>query len=145
EERGIQLASDIDPDAPPVHGDRERLAQLIDNLLSNALKFTMEGGLVEVVVADDERGAVLEVRDSGIGIPAEEQTRPVERFFRSSAAPKRAIPGTGLGLGIGKAIVDAHGGAIELDSREGVGTTFRIHLPVDRPRERPRPRERAVA
>ena len=74
-----------------------------------------------------------------------EQPQVFSRFFRASTATQRAIPGTGLGLGIAKAIVDAHGGAIEVESQEGIGTTFRIHLPVDRPRERTRPREQAVA
>jgi signal transduction histidine kinase len=129
----------------PVLGDRDRLGQLVDNLLSNAVKFTSDGGEVEIVVADDEIGALFEVRDSGIGIPQGEQERLFERFFRSTAATKRAIPGTGLGLGIAKAIVDAHGGAIEVESAEGIGTTFRVHLPLDRSRPATRPRERAIA
>jgi PAS domain S-box-containing protein len=144
EQKGIDLVGTLNG-AVPVVGDRDRLGQLVDNLLSNALKFTSDGGQVEIVVADDEEGALFEVRDSGIGIPEEEQQRLFERFFRSSAATKRAIPGTGLGLGIAKAIVDAHGGAIEVESAEGIGTTFRVHLPVDRPRPASRPREQAVA
>jgi PAS domain S-box-containing protein len=144
EQKGIELVTHVNG-VPPVLGDRDRLAQLVDNLLSNALKFTTEGGRVEVVVADDEDGALVEVRDSGIGIPEAEQKRLFERFFRSSAATKRAIPGTGLGLGIAKAIVDAHGGGIDVESQEGVGTTFRVHLPVDRPNRPSRPQEQAVA
>jgi PAS domain S-box-containing protein len=144
EEKGIELVTTLNG-AVPVLGDRDRLEQLVDNLLSNAVKFTSDGGEVEIVVADNEIGALFEVRDSGIGIPQGEQERLFERFFRSTAATKRAIPGTGLGLGIAKAIVDAHGGAIEVESAEGIGTTFRVHLPVDRPRPATRPRERAIA
>jgi PAS domain S-box-containing protein len=144
EQKGIQLVPALNG-AVTVLGDRDRLGQLVDNLLSNAVKFTSEGGEVEIVVADDGEGALFEVRDSGIGIPEAEQRRLFERFFRSSAATKRAIPGTGLGLGIAKAIVDAHGGAIEVESAEGIGTTFRVRLPLDRPRQATRPREQAVA
>jgi PAS domain S-box-containing protein len=143
EEKGIELVADID-EVPAVLGDRDRLAQLFDNLLTNAVKFTQKGR-VELVVDDDGEQACVEVRDSGIGIPKAEQERLFERFFRSSAATTHAIPGTGLGLGIAKAIADAHAGRIEVESEEGVGTTFRVLIPVEHPRPRMRPQERAVA
>ena len=73
---------------------------------------------------------MLEVADTGLGIPAEEQARLFERFFRSSSATENAIPGTGLGLTITKAIVERHGGRIEVESAENAGTTVRIHLPL---------------
>jgi hypothetical protein len=115
---------------PAIVGDRGRLAQVLDNLISNALKFTPEGGTVEVRTRADDEHAMLEVSDTGIGISPEDQPRLFERFFRSSKADEQAIPGTGLGLAIVKAIVEAHSGRIEVESREGEGTTFRVRLPL---------------
>jgi PAS domain S-box-containing protein len=111
-------------------GDRARLAQLLDNLISNGIKFTPTGGRVDVRVRGQRGKAVIEVRDTGIGIPAHEQKHLFERFFRTSKATEQAIPGTGLGLAISKAIVHAHGGQIVVASDEGDGTTFRVSLPV---------------
>jgi signal transduction histidine kinase len=100
------------------------------NYLSNALKFTPEGGRV-AVRARSAGGAVrIDVSDTGIGIPVDEVGRIAERFFRASSATERQIPGTGLGLAISKAIVDAHGGSVEVESQVGVGTTFRVDLPL---------------
>ena len=123
----LQLAA---APVPPLVGDRGRLAQVLDNLISNALKFTPESGRVEVRTAASNGDVLLEVRDSGIGIPAHEQPRLFERFFRAASATEQAIPGTGLGLAIVKAIVEAHGGRIEVDSKPGAGTTFRVALPL---------------
>ena len=115
---------------PPFVGDRGRLAQVLDNLVSNALKFTPEGGRVEVSTSLNGDRISVEVSDTGIGIPVADQPRLFERFFRSPVANDRAIPGTGLGLAIVKAIVEAHKGEIRVDSAEGRGTTFRIDLPL---------------
>jgi signal transduction histidine kinase len=120
-----------------VSADRARLVQLLDNLLSNAVKFTPEGGRVDVTVSAQNGHAVLEVADSGIGIPRGEQGRLFDRFFRASTATAQAVPGTGLGLAIAKAIVDAHGGRIDVESDEGSGSTFRVELPVRQRRRRP--------
>jgi signal transduction histidine kinase len=106
------------------------LAQVLDNLVSNALKFTPEGGMVEISTKLDGDHVSLEVADTGIGIPIADQPRLFERFFRSPGAEDRAIPGTGLGLAIVKAIVEAHKGEIKIDSKEGRGTTFRVDLPL---------------
>ena len=114
----------------PVRGDRGRVFQLLDNLVSNALKFTPEGGDVQVRTRRTADGAVLEVSDSGIGLAPGESERVFERFFRSTRAVDGQIPGTGLGLFIAKAIAEAHGGRISVSSREGGGTTFRIELPA---------------
>jgi signal transduction histidine kinase len=111
-------------------GDKGRIFQLLDNLISNAIKFTPEGGRVEVSAKADGENAVLEVADTGIGLSAADAERVFDRFFRSSRAVAQQVPGTGLGLFISRAIVDAHGGAIEASSREGHGTTFRIALPT---------------
>lgn len=116
------------PDPVEIRGDRARLEQLLDNLLSNAVKFTMPGGRVCVRVAAIEHEAVLEVSDTGIGIPAAEVASLFRRFFRASSAMSRQIPGTGLGLAIARAIVEAHRGSIDAESSES-GTTFTIRLP----------------
>jgi PAS domain S-box-containing protein len=124
---------------PLLAGDRARIGQLLDNLVSNAVKFTPAGGRVDVRVRTVRKRAVIEVRDSGIGIPAGEQQFLFQRFFRSSTATERAIQGTGLGLAISKAIVEAHGGEIGVESREGIGTTFRVELPLQQPPSEPEP------
>jgi signal transduction histidine kinase len=110
-------------------GDRLRLGQVLDNLVSNAVKFTPEGGRVTVRVSDGADGTLLEVADTGLGIPADEQERLFERFFRASTAATHAVPGTGLGLTVVKAIVEAHGGTIAVASEVGRGTTVRVNLP----------------
>jgi signal transduction histidine kinase len=117
-------------EVPPVAGERVRLAQLLDNLVSNAIKFTPAGGRVDVALGAHGRAIVVQVSDTGIGISTEERTHLFERFFRSQTALERQIQGTGLGLYISKAIVDAHGGRIAVDSSEGKGTTFLVELPV---------------
>jgi signal transduction histidine kinase len=124
---GITLELDC-PASAPMHGDPHRIAQAIDNLVSNAIKFTPEGGFVEVRIRPSEETMVLEVQDSGIGIPETEQARLFERFFRASTVASR-VPGVGLGLTIVKAIIEAHGAGLEVTSKEGAGTTFRMELP----------------
>jgi signal transduction histidine kinase/CHASE3 domain sensor protein len=128
--RTIELRSEL-ADVPMVMGDRERLSQLVGNLVSNALKFTPEGGTVTARAFTDGDNAVIEVTDTGIGIPEAEQSRLFQRFFRSSTATDQAIPGTGLGLAISRAIAEAHGGNISVRSQPGVGTSFRVELPFD--------------
>jgi signal transduction histidine kinase/CHASE3 domain sensor protein len=116
---------------PMVTGDRERLSQLVGNLISNALKFTPAGGHVTVRTFVDGSHAVIEVEDDGIGIPEAEQDRLFQRFFRSTTATEQAIPGTGLGLVISRAIAEAHGGTIDVRSEEGAGACFRVELPLE--------------
>jgi len=136
EAKGITLTLATGP-VPLIAGDRARIAQLLDNLVSNAIKFTPEGGRVDVRVRALKNQAVLEVRDSGMGIPAGEQEFLFQRFFRTSTATEHAIQGTGLGLAISKAIVEAHSGRITVASEEGAGTTFRVTLPLHRHAELP--------
>jgi PAS domain S-box-containing protein len=114
--------------AAHAHADSKRIAQVFDNLISNAIKFTPSGGSVEVSVSSDESAIVASVSDTGCGIPQSEQSRLFERFFRSSATSN--LPGTGLGLTIVRAIVEGHGGSITFESTEARGTTFTFSLPL---------------
>ena len=114
---------------PALEGDQARLAQLVENLISNAVKFSSEGGRIEVRTFAADGQVVLEVADSGIGVPAAQQAHVFEPFFRSTNATERAIQGTGLGLAIAKVIAEAHGGSIVCESEEAGGTTVRIELP----------------
>jgi signal transduction histidine kinase len=114
-----------------VLADEKRLSQVLDNLVSNAVKFTPEGGTVKIsVCAAGEDAARLVVADTGIGVPEDEQKQVFSRFFRASTATRRAIPGTGLGLAICHALVEQHGGSIEFSSREGEGTEVAVTLPA---------------
>lgn len=112
-----------------LQGDPTRLAQMLDNLVSNALKFTPEGGLVTVRAANRNGQAVFEVSDTGNGIGSADQARLFEPFYRARTATEHAVPGTGLGLTITKAIIDAHHGTIEVESAPSAGTTFRVRIP----------------
>jgi len=124
--------------------DPTRIAQLLGNLISNAVKFTPDGGKVEVGLGVQGDQAVLTVTDTGIGIPAADRERVFERFFRTAAATRLVIPGTGLGLTITKAIVEAHNGTISVDGDEGRGSTFKVCLPL-RPSRSPDLRDPAQA
>jgi hypothetical protein len=115
---------------PPFAVDPARIAQLLGNLISNAVKFTPAGGKVEVRLGTVEEQAVLTVTDTGVGIAEADRERIFERFFRTATATQQAIQGTGLGLTISKAIVEAHNGTITVDSDEGHGSTFTICLPL---------------
>jgi signal transduction histidine kinase len=114
-------------------GDPARLAQMMDNLVTNAIKFTPVGGRVIVRTSGSDGTAVFEVRDTGPGIAKADQPQLFDAFFRSQAAVTASIKGTGLGLTITKAIIDAHHGVIGLESALGSGTTFRIELPSSAP------------
>jgi signal transduction histidine kinase len=125
--KNIRLTFDAG-DVAPVLCDRGRMAQLLDNLVSNALKFTPEGGEVAARAVQSGDAVALSVSDTGIGIPAEELPRLFVRFFRTSNATELGIPGTGLGLAISQAIAEAHDSVISVESTAGGGTTFRLLL-----------------
>jgi two-component system OmpR family sensor kinase len=117
--------------------DRNRLKQVVVNLIDNAIKYTRAGGCVTVAVSSEGESAVLEVVDTGIGIALEHQPNVFERFFRVD--PDRGASGSGLGLAISRSICTAHGGAVELDSAPGRGSTFRVRLPLAPPDSPPLP------
>ena len=112
-----------------LRGDPSQLSQVIDNLISNAIKFTPAGGHIDVRVDGRVEQVVLAVSDNGMGIPKDEQADLFRRFFRARGANTAAIQGTGLGLSIVKQIVESHGGTVGFTSREGLGTTFTVELP----------------
>ena len=128
-DKGVELSLDV-ADRLPLYADAERLSQVLDNLVSNALKFTSAGGSVRVKASNSDGNVHIEVADTGIGVPRDELGQLFSRFYRASTATRRAIPGTGLGLVIARAIVEGHGGTISLDSSEGKGTRVAVTLPM---------------
>jgi PAS domain S-box-containing protein len=129
EEKEIELILEASS-VPECAGDDGRLAQLFDNLISNAIQYTPEGGRVEARLRGENGHVLIEIEDSGIGIPATEQEFLFDRFFRASTADAAAIPGIGLGLSITKAITEAHCGQLRVESEEGVGTMVRVEFPL---------------
>lgn len=112
-----------------VHADRDRMDQVLGNLVGNAVKFTTESEVRIALRVADGRAQVL-VSDTGAGIAADELPLIFDRFFRASSSHRSATPGTGLGLGIARSLVEAHGGTLTVDSEPGRGTTFTISLPL---------------
>lgn len=113
-----------------IFADRVRMGQVIANLLSNAIKYTDENGKIMITVRRDGNNALLVVEDNGIGIPAEDQTRVFERFYRTDKSRTRKTGGAGIGLSISKAIVQAHGGTITCESESGTGSNFIVKIPL---------------
>ncbi|MSO94310.1 MAG: HAMP domain-containing histidine kinase [Thermoleophilia bacterium] len=128
EEAGLELSFDGTPVI--VDGDPDRLGQIVDNLLSNARRYTERGGSVGVHVGRDEAAAVLEVADTGIGIAPDDLKHIYTRFWRGKRSRVRATGGTGIGLAIVHELVRAHEGRIVVESEVGSGTRFRVYLPV---------------
>lgn len=113
-----------------VHSDKDKIEQVILNILSNAIKYTDVGGEIHIEAFKDKKEAVIKISDNGIGIPEEEIKNVFERFYRVDKARSRAMGGTGLGLSIAKQITEEHKGRILLESHDGKGTTITIHLPL---------------
>jgi two-component system phosphate regulon sensor histidine kinase PhoR len=128
-EKKLYLKLHADEKLPLIHADSFRLEQTFINLIENALKYTEKGG-VTIVLKTKDKEAVIEVRDTGIGISAEHLPRIFERFYTVDKAHSRRLGGTGLGLSIVKHIVLLHGGTIEVKSDLGLGTTFTVTLPL---------------
>jgi heavy metal sensor kinase len=129
EDKNVSLVCETNG-AVEVAGDRARLKQVVVNLLDNAIKYTREGGEACVSVRSENAHALLEVADTGIGIPAEALPHLFERFYRVDRVRSRQMGGVGLGLAIVKSIVTAHGGQVTVESAEGHGSRFRVELPL---------------
>ena len=128
-ERGVSLDSVVPGEPVELRFDRERIVQLMTNLIGNALKFTPRGGAVSVEVVDAEDAVAIEIRDTGPGIPADELPHIFERFYRGTNTGDARASGSGLGLAIVRSIVEMHGGEIEVASVIDEGTIFHIRLP----------------
>lgn len=132
EKNGHALSLSFEDDMPDMVGDRERLEQVVVNIISNAIKYTAAGGHIEICASRrDERSVMIRIQDNGIGIPESDVPRLFERFYRVDKARSREKGGTGLGLAIAKEMVEAHHGTIHLESALNVGTTVTIVLPTD--------------
>ncbi|MFP5362420.1 MAG: sensor histidine kinase [Thermoleophilia bacterium] len=124
-----EIAVALDLDAADVMGDGARLEQVVDNLLSNALRYTDRGGRVALRVRTGAEEVELEVSDTGIGIRVEDLPHVFERFWRGEKSRSRATGGAGIGLAIVRELVRAHDGRVDLDSTRGAGSSFRVWLP----------------
>ncbi len=130
EKKGLQLTVATQESPAMALVNEEDMTEAVDNLIVNAISYTQPGGRVDVSVSRDEQGLVIEVRDTGVGIPADALSRVFERFYRVDKARSRALGGTGLGLAIVKHVAIKHGGNVDAESEEGKGSTFRISLPA---------------
>ncbi|HYN19615.1 MAG TPA: ATP-binding protein [Thermoanaerobaculia bacterium] len=130
QERQVRLEVEARNGVPPILGDADGFERLVLNLLDNAIKYNRPEGTVALRLFQSEGQAILEVSDSGIGIPQDALTRIFERFYRVDKGRAREEGGTGLGLAIVKHVTQAHGGQVEVESRIGKGTTFRVKLPL---------------
>jgi signal transduction histidine kinase len=126
---GLVIQDAIPNTLSPILGDAERLTRVFDNLLSNAIKFSPDGGKVTVRICEEPDQMNVYVSDTGIGIPTDKLLHLFSRFYRAGDSKSKEIVGTGLGLSIVKAIVEAHGGQVSVQSREGQGSTFSFSLP----------------
>ncbi len=129
---GLTLEASIPPSFPMVWGTMTHLRRLLDNLVSNAIKFTPAGGKVVVRLREEEEQVILEVSDTGIGIPPEEIDRIFDRFYQVDGSARRRYSGVGLGLALVKQIVTNFGGSVRVESQVGKGSTFFVTLPICR-------------
>jgi len=127
---GLTLRADISPNVPPVECETVYLRRVIDNLLGNAIKFTPAGGVVTARVWHEDDRVALQVSDTGVGIPPEQQGRIFERFYQVNGSMRRRYGGVGLGLALVKEVIEACGGEIAVESEVGRGSTFTVTLPV---------------
>ena len=116
-----------------VHGDRDRVGQVVNNIVTNAIKYSLEQATIRIFITEDEKYFKINVRDTGMGISREDLPRIFERFYRVDKARSRAMGGTGLGLAIAKEIMETHGGKLTAESEYGKGTTMTMWFPKERP------------
>ncbi len=129
-EKNLQIVRSIAENLPSIQGDRDRLSQILINILDNAVKYTPEGGTITIEASRMESEVVIRISDTGIGIPKSEIPKLGERFYRVDKARSRQLGGTGLGLSIVKHLMKAHGGQMIIDSNPGKGTTVSLYFPV---------------
>jgi len=129
-EHNHTLNLDAGADLPEMTGDRDRIEQVLINIISNAIKYTPDGGRIDIKASQVEQDIRIHIRDNGIGIAEEEAARLFERFYRVDKSRTTETGGTGLGLSIAKEITEAHGGSITVRSKPGVGTMMTITLPI---------------
>jgi len=137
--KSIQLKMETPGELPSVYGDREKIEQILTNLVGNAIKFTPEGGEISVSAKpfkEEEHMVAISVRDSGIGIPGDQLDRIFEKFHQVEDSLRRSVTGTGLGLAITKGLVEAHHGRIWVESEIGKGSTFTFTLPMSKGEKR---------
>ena len=132
-EKNLSVSVDLQGTLPDIAADRRRLAEVLQNLLDNAIQYTPSGGRIKVSAVSDREEVTFTVSDTGIGIPKVDQPRIFERFYRVDVARSREVGGTGLGLSIAKHLVEAHGGRIWVDSEVGQGSHFHFTVPVFQP------------
>ena len=132
QKQGHKLTFVATTELPPVTGDRDQIERVLTNLISNAIKYTPDGGVIEVFAGHLYNELYVKVKDNGIGIPKKDIARIFERFYRVDKARTRAAGGTGLGLAIAKEIVEAHGGKIQITSELHEGTEVMLTLPAKR-------------
>ncbi len=130
EQKRLRLTVECPSDLPPIRGDINRLREVLQNLLDNAVQYTPAGGAVAVRARCQDQQVAITVADTGIGIPRTDLNRIFERFYRVDTARSREVGGTGLGLSITKHLVEAHGGRIAVESEVGRGSTFTVFLPA---------------
>ena len=130
EQKNIQIEANIDESIPSINGDEERLAQVLGNLVNNALRHTPEDGSIRLNSRKEAQGVVLSVEDTGEGIPEDVLPRIFDRFYRVDEARQQNSGESGLGLAIAKSLIEAHGGTINVFSKVGFGTRFDIFLPA---------------
>lgn len=129
---GIRIQAQFEKDIPPLSIDKAAVSQAINNVLDNAVKFSPEGKGIQVSVKKDEENVIIDIKDSGIGIPPDEIDKIFDKFYQASNALKQSVKGTGLGLTLVKHTVEAHGGKITVESKIGKGTTFSLIFPLKR-------------
>ena len=127
--RDRNLSVEVEGNCSLVYADRDRIGQVLVNLISNAVKYTPDGGEIRITLSDTEDSVVFNIRDSGIGIPEAEIPYIFERFYRADKSRNRNTGGSGIGLAIVKSVVSAHGGAVDVESRLNEGSNFIVKLP----------------
>jgi two-component system phosphate regulon sensor histidine kinase PhoR len=138
-EKDLRISVNTPQRLPDIAGDRRRLAEVLQNLLDNAIQYTLPGGQIMLSAEEGDAEVVVTVSDTGIGIPRADQPRIFERFYRVDVARSREAGGTGLGLAIAKHLVEVHGGRLWVDSEVGQGSQFHFSVPLFDPNH-PAPR-----